>query len=233
MLITYYNHPYYAVHLETLGLKKDVDWVEYQVKLPETIPSRVEKIAQRIQSRNNVQIKSFKSKKALKPYLYKIFDTYNQAFAPLHGTTPLNERQIDQYVKQYLPIMNLDYVSVIVDSNDEVVAFGILGPNLNQALKKHRGRLFPLGFLALLKAMKQSKILDMYLVAVRPDKQGHGLNALLMLEITKNAIKNQMIYAETGPELEDNVKIQSFWKNYDAKMVRRRRCYMAPLKKSS
>jgi len=129
--------------------------------------------------------------------------------------------------------MNLDYVSVIVDSNDEVVAFGILGPNLNQALKKYRGRLFPLGFLALLKAMKQSKILDMYLVAVRPDKQGHGLNALLMLEITKNAIKNQMIYAETGPELEDNVKIQSFWKNYDAKIVRRRRCYMAPLKKSS
>lgn len=233
MFITYYNHPYYVTHLEKMGLLKDVDWVEYRVNLPNEINPRILKVAERIKRKESVSIKSFKSKKALKPYLYKIFDTYNQAFAPLHGTVTLNERQIDHYVKQYLPIMNLDYLSVLVDKNDDVIAFGLLGPNINQAMKKNRGRLFPFGFIPLLNAIKHSKILDMYLVAVRPDKQGQGLNALLMLEITKRAIQNKILYAETGPELEDNLKVQSFWKNYEATLVRRRRCYIKPLKKES
>jgi len=226
MFITYYNFPYHKEHLEKLGFLKDVDWVEYQVQIPTELSPRIKKLSDLILEKNHYSIKKFKNKKELKPYLYKIFDVYNEAFAPLHGVVELTQKQIDQYVVQYLPIINLDYLSVVVDQSDNLVAFGLLGPSLNDPMRKIKGRLFPFGFITLLKALKNPKVLDMYLVAVRPDKQGMGLNALLMYDITKNAMENHVLYAETGPELEDNDKIQSFWKNYDAEIVRRRRCYI-------
>ena len=226
MFITYYNFPYHKEHLEKLGLVKDVDWVEYQVQIPKEVNPRLKKITDRLLSRSEYTVKKFKNKKELKPYLYRIFDTYNEAFAPLHGVIELTEGQIDQYVKQYLPIINLDYLSVVVDQEDKVVAFGLLGPSLNNPMRKIKGKLFPFGFITLLRSLKRAKILDMYLVAVRPDKQGLGLNSILMSDITKNAMRNGILYAETGPELEDNTLVQSFWKNYDANRVRIRRCFI-------
>lgn len=226
MFITYYNFPYHKEHLEQYGLIKDVDWVEYRVNVPKEISPRLKKIQDRILDRSEYEVKKLRNKKELKPYLYKIFHIYNEAFAPLHGVTELTDAQIDQYVTQYLPVMNLEYLSVIVDQEDNVVAFGLLGPSLNKPLVKNRGRLFPFGFISLLRAIKNPKTLDMYLVAVKPELQGLGLNSILMSEITNNAIRNNILYAETGPELEDNNKIRSFWKNYDAQQVRRRRCYI-------
>lgn len=226
MFITYYNFPYHAEHLKKLGFEKDVDWVEYRVQVPTEINPRLIKISDRLLERSNYRIKRFENKRGLKPYLYKVFDILNEAFAPLHGVVELTKGQIDQYVAQYLPIINLDFLSVIIDKNDEVVAFCLLGPSLNEPMRKIRGKLFPFGFITLLKSLKRTKVLDMYLIAVKPDKQGLGLNSILMTDITNNAIKNKIIYAETGPELEDNDNITSFWKNYDAEIVKRRRCYI-------
>ncbi len=226
MFITYYNFPYHAEHLKKLGFVKDVDWVEYRVQVPKEINPRLTKISDRLLERGNYSIKKFASKKDLKPYLYKVFNILNEAFAPLHGVVELTNGQIDQYVAQYLPLINLDFLSVIVDNNDDVVAFGLLGPSLNEPMRKIRGRLFPFGFITLLRSLKRTKILDMYLIAVKPDKQGLGLNSILMTDITNNAIKNKILYAETGPELEDNDNITSFWKNYDAEIIKRRRCFI-------
>lgn len=229
MFITYYNYPYHKQHLEELGFVKDVDWVEYRVTVPEEINPRLTKLSDRLLEKSNYKIKHFKNKKELKPYLYKIFDIYNEAFAPLHGVVELTQGQIDQYVAIYLPLINLDFLSVIVDKSEEVVGFGLLGPSLNEPMKKNKGRLFPFGFIPLLKALKKPTILDMYLVAIKPERQGLGLNSILMTNITNNAIKHKIKFAETGPELEDNSNITSFWKNYDAEIVRRRRCFILPM----
>lgn len=229
MFITYYNFPYYKDHFEQYGLVKDCDWVEYQVQIPKEVNPRIERITNRILSRSNFKFKEFKNKRELKPFLYEIFDMYNRAFAPLHGVVELTQEQIDQYVKMYLPFLNLDYLAVIVDGEDKVVGFGFLMPSLSEAMKKSKGRLFPFGFIPILKALKKSDVLDMYLVAVEPEYQRLGLNSLLMQKITNSAIRNGVKYAETGPELEDNMQINSFWDNYDAEIVRRRRCFIKEL----
>lgn len=229
MSITNYNYPYYVTHMEKLGLEKDVDHVEYQVQVPKTIDPRIERVKDAILRKFKYKLLKFNSVKEVKPYIYKAFDIYNEAFAKLHGTVWLNERQIDSTVKQFIGYIDLDYVPFIVDENDDVVGFAVLAPSISKALQKNKGKLFPFGWYSLLRAFKKSDVLEMYLIAVKPELQGYGLNSILMNEVTNVAIKNNIKYAETGPELEDNYSVRSQWDNYDAKIVRKRRCFIGKI----
>ncbi len=226
MSITTYNYPYYVEHMEKLGFVKDVDHVEYLVKVPEVIDERIERVKNALLNKLNFKLIKFNNVKEVYPYIYKAFDVYNEAFYALHGTVWLNKKQIDSTVKQFIPFINLEYVPFIVDYKDDVVGFAILAPSIAKALQKAKGKLLPFGWYPLLKALKKNDLLEMYLVAIKPKYQGYGLNSLLMYDVTKCAIKNNIKYAETGPELEDNYKIRSQWDNYEAEIVRKRRCYL-------
>jgi len=226
MSITNYNYPYYVEHMEKLGLVKDVDWVEYLVNIPQELDARVEKVQNALLNRFGFKLLKFKNLKEIMPYIYKAFDVYNEAFYALHGTVYLTKKQIDNLIKQFAPAINFDYVPIIVDKNDNVVGMAILAPSIAKASKKANGKMLPFGWYHLLKALKHNDTLEMYLVAIKPEYQGFGLNAILMHDVTKCAIKNGVKFAETGPELEDNFKVRSQWDNYDAEVIRKRRCYI-------
>ncbi|MDD4123977.1 MAG: hypothetical protein PHD50_03805, partial [Bacilli bacterium] len=221
-----YNYPYYVKHMEELGFSKDVDWVEYRVNLPTKIDDRIEKVASMLTERYGFKLLKFKKFKDFEPYLYKAFDVYNEAFAPLHGVVEVTKKQIDALVDTFLKLINFDYVCVVLNNKDEVIGLSILAPSMNKAVNKAKGKLFPLGWYYILKNIKHFDVLDMYFVAIKPEYQSYGINSLMMLDATKTAIKDGVKYAETGPELEDNLKIQSQWKNYDAKIIRKRRCWI-------
>lgn len=229
MSITNYNYPYYAEHLEKLGLKKEVDWVEYLVQIPEKMDPRVERVSEALLKRFGFKLMKFKNLKEIMPYIYKAFDVYNEAFYALHGTVMLTKRQIDGLIKQFAPAINFDYVPIIVDKDDNVVGVAILAPSIAKASRKAKGRMLPFGWYHLLKALNHNDTLEMYLVAIKPEYQGYGLNAILMNDVTKCAIKNGIKFAETGPELEENYKVRSQWDNYDAEIIRKRRCYIGKI----
>ena len=226
MLITNYNYPYYPEHLEKLGFCKDVDWVEYEVKVPECIPERIEKINDTVLKRLNLRIVNAKKSKDFVPYIKGIFQLINEAYKDLYGVVPLTDRQVDAYTKQYFGFVNVDYVRVILDENNKVAAFGIAMPSLSKAMRKSKGRLMPLGFMYILRALKKNDCIDLYLVAVRPELQSKGINALLLTEINKSAVRNGILKAETGPELESNTKVQALWKHYETRQHKKRRCYI-------
>jgi ribosomal protein S18 acetylase RimI-like enzyme len=139
---------------------------------------------------------------------------------------PLTGRQIDYYVKQYFGFISPDYVKIIVDEKNNLAGFVIGMPSLTKALQKSRGRLFPFGFLHILKALRKSnKYVDLYLGAIRPDLQGKGADALLMTELTRSCIKNKIISAESNIELETNVLVQGHWKYFNSRLHKRRRCF--------
>ncbi|MDP4094804.1 MAG: hypothetical protein Q8920_15775 [Bacillota bacterium] len=229
MFITIYNYPYYPAHLEKMGYAKDVDWVEFELKTPEQIPEKVERINNVVLKRLKLRIYDAKKAKELLPYADGIFDLLNDAYKNLYGVVPLSDKQIKMYTKQYLGFLNPEYVKIILDEENKVAAFGICAPSLAEAAKKANGKLFPFGFIYLLRALKRSTRLDFYLVAVRPELQAKGITALLMTEITKAAIKNGVRTAETGPELEENDKVQALWKHYDTRQHKRRRSYIKKL----
>jgi GNAT superfamily N-acetyltransferase len=229
MLITIYNHPYYPAHLERLGYAKDADWVEFVIRVPDAMPENVDRLSRVVLERAKLRLVPAAHMRDLLPYASRIFDLVNDTYRELYSVVAVTERQVEYYTKSFFGFLDHEFVKVIVDADDRVAAFGIAMPSLARALQRCRGRLFPLGFIRLLRARRVNDRLDLLLTAVRPEYQNKGINAVLINEVWKAAVKRRMKWAETGPELESNEKIQSQWKHFDARRHRRRRCYVKAL----
>lgn len=228
-LATIYNYPYYPRHLEALGYKKDIDWIEFEVVPSKEVPERLERIANVAMRRLHLHVLNAKHKKQLLPYVPQIFELIDDAYKHLYGVVPLTPRQVQYYTKMYFGFIKPDYVSVILDGTGKVAAFGITMPSLSKALQKCRGRLFPLGVFYLLNAMKKNDRADLYLVGVRPELQGKGINAVMIREINKIYIGHNIEKVETNPELETNKDVQGQWKFYSRRQHKRRRCFIKHL----
>lgn len=228
MFITYYNHPYYNAHLERLGYLKDVDWMEYLIsaELGEEIMKRFDTIALRALTHNKLSIAPLKKRSDYGPYIRQVFELLNVAYSKLYGVVPLTEKQIKRYCGKFVPLVDPDYACFVMDENNKLAAFGVAAPSLADAMKKSNGRLFPFGAFRVLHALKHNDTLDLFLIAVRPDLQGLGVNAILLNHIMKNSIRNGIRFAETGPQLEYNEKVQAQWKTFNKEQHKRRRCYI-------
>ncbi len=225
--VTIYNHPYYVDHIEALGYEKDTDWVEFKIQIPKEIPEKHQRISDIVMRKFNLRvIKYTDADKLIKDYGQKIFELINEAYDQLYGYSPLTQKQIDYYIKMYIPLIRLENVPLIVNEAGELIGVGITFPSMAKALQKSRGRMFPFGFIHLLKALKgKNSVVEMLLVAVRPDYQSKGVNALLFTDLIPVFNKNGYVYAESNPELEDNNKVQSQWQYFETEQHRRRRAY--------
>ena len=219
-----YNFPYYGRHMEALGYAKETDWVEFLVQSPDKIPEKVLRVQDLVLKRYHLRLVESK-KKSLVRYSKKVFDLLNTAYADLYGVVELTADQIDTYIKEYFRFVDPDLTKVVIDENDGVVAFGLAMPSLAHALQKAKGKIFPFGFVHLLRALRTPHRIEMLLVAVRPDFQAKGIPAILMTEIHRNCKERGILDAETNPELESNTQIQAMWKHYPARQHKRRRCY--------
>ena len=228
-MATIYNYPYYNTQMKRMGFEVDASWVEFKVMMPEGIPEKHQRICDIVRRKYGVRNVHFKSKKELvAKYGRALFELINKTYDQLYGYSPLTPKQIDHYIKMYVPIVRLENLSVIVDSDDRLVGLGLAMPSLSKALIKSRGRLFPTGWYHLLKALKaQNDIVDLLLVAVEPEFQSKGVNSLLFTDLIPSFIKQGYKCAETNPELETNQRVQSQWQYFDTTLHKRRCSYKA------
>jgi GNAT superfamily N-acetyltransferase len=228
-LATNYNYPYYPVHMEQLGYEKDTDWVEYEIQVPPEPDENIARIAKIALRRNKLKFLEVRNKKELLPYAHELFDVLDEAYQQLYGFVPLSKQQVEAYIKQYFDFITPEFVPIILDENDHMVGFGITMPSLSRALQKAKGELFPFGFVHLMRALKKNDRGDLYLVGVRKEYQGKGVNAILMDRMQRvfNRIGIQKV--ESNPELEDNSNVQGQWKYYEKRQHKRRRCYIKHL----
>lgn len=221
-----YNYPYYPRLIERNGYTKDIDWIEYQVKMTsDPVPEKISRISDIALKRNKLHVLRVNKPKELLPFAREMFYLINSSYKDLYGFVELSDNQIDMYVKQYFGFIKPEYLPIVLNEKNEMVAFGITMPSLSKAFQKAEGKLFPFGFIHILKAMKNNPGLDLYLTAVRPDMQDKGVNAILMNEINKLIIKNNIRLVETNRELESNSKVQAQWKFFEHRQHKRRRCY--------
>jgi GNAT superfamily N-acetyltransferase len=227
-MATIYNFPYYTQHMERMGFVKDQDWNEFKIFIPEEVPEKHLRIGEIVKKKYGLKLMYFKSKKEVMPYAYKLFETLNEAYKPLYGFSPLTKRQIEYYVKMYIPMIRLDLISIIIrEEDDVVVGFGISLPSLSKALQKAKGSLFPFAFIGLLKTLyRNPKVVDLYLTGVLPEYQNKGVNALLFNDLIPKYIKVGTVYAETNPELETNSAVQAQWDYFKKEHHKTRRAFI-------
>ena len=233
-MATIYNYPYYPEHMSRMGFEKEADWVEYKIYIPEAIPEKHKRISDLIQRKYNLKVvKCTSAKEIASKYGQAIFDLMNEAYAPLFGYSALSPKQIDQYIKSYLPILDLRMVTLVTDAEDQLVAVGISMPSLSTALQKAKGRMLPFGWYHLLKTVflkKYPKMLDLLLVAVKPEYQSKGVTALIFSDLITVYKGIGFEYAESNPELELNNKVQAQWSYFKTEQHKRRRCFMKEIK---
>ena len=231
-MITIYNPPYYPAHLEALGYGKEVDWIQVCIEIPKEVPEKYARVARLSKEMFGLTVRKLTHADIYKRgYGRKVFELLNQAYAPLFGYTELSDRQIDEYVNRYLPLIDKRLIPVVENDKGEIVGVAITMGSLSHALQKAKGRLFPFGWYHLLKALKwkREEKVDMLLIAVRPDYQGLGVNALFFDDLIPIYNQYHFRYAETGPQLEDNVKELSQWGPLHPSYTKRRRCYKKKL----
>ncbi len=231
---TIYNYPYYPEHMEKLAdWEKDNDYVEYKLIVPDEVPDKYAKIASMIEKRYNLHVKKLKRGEIFGAdgYGQKIFDVINATFGHLYGYSELSQRQIDQYIKMYLPMADLNLITLIEDrsADNKVVGVGITIPSLTKALQKCRkGRLFPLGWWHVLRALKfhKTEVVDLLLVGVLPEYRSKGANSLLFADLIPWYQRYGFKWGETHVEMETNEKVQSQWQYLESILHKRRRCYV-------
>lgn len=225
--ITIYNYPYYRKHTEALGYVKDAEWIEMEITIPrDDVVKKIAMLAQKAKEKYGLSVVPFKKSKEILPYAKEIFDLINKGYEHLYGVVPITDKQVDYYIKQYFSFVNPDYICVIKSDDGKVAGFGIIMPSLSIAAQKSKGHLLPTGFIHFLKAIKINDTLDLYLVAIKPELRSKGVPYVLLDELTKSAVKNGVVRAIASPELETNHAVQSLWKNYNPRIIRRRICYL-------
>lgn len=230
-MATIYNYPYYPAQMERMGYTMDTSWVEFRIKIPDSIPEKMERISKIVMKKYDLRLLKFSSvSKLKKEYGRELFELINEAYDNLFGYSPLTTAQIDYYIDMYLDFIRLEYVSVVVDKNDRLVGVGITMPSLSEALIKSRGKLFPTGWFHILKALKgHNDVIDLLLIAVRTEYLNKGINALFFYDLIPVFNKNNIKFAESNLELEENTNVQAQWEYFDHKLHRRRSVFRKKL----
>ena len=228
-MTAYYNPAYYPKHMEQLGFEKEVDWLQIRINIPKEVPARYVRVAQYAREQFGLKVKFAKRHEVQKgEYGPKIFKLLNEAYAPIFGFSAFSQKQAQMFLDKYVPLFKMDMVPLVENDQGELVGIAVTMPSLTEALQKSHGRLWPTGWYHLLKSLKwkHEDNTEMLLVAVRPDYQGLGVNALFFDKLIPIDNKYGIKWAETGPQLEDNVRELTQWKPLHPETVKRRRCWM-------
>lgn len=231
MFVTFYTWPYYVKHLELLGFKEDATWLERKITIPKEGNARIARLAHLVTVRDNFHLVEFKRKRAkdIEPYVEKALSLVNVCYKDLYGYVEVGPDEMAALAREYVPLVNVHYLQFVENEANELVGFGLMIPSPSLALKKSKGKLFPFGWIGFLHALRTSKSLDMLLIAIRPDCQNSGAAAIILNAALNHAVADGIEYAETGPELETNEKVQRLWKYFDAPVHKRRSAYLKPI----
>jgi hypothetical protein len=223
-LASFHNFLYMNRFMDAAGYTKEVDYVDYIVKVPEKLPDFYEKIAARVARQTEFKLVEFATKKELKPYIHRILGLMNITYTNIYGYVPLTDAEIDALARQYLPVIDLRFIKMVL-KGDEVVGFFIGIPSMNAGLRKSKGHLF----LQIMAAMKKTKLLELLLGSVREDCRGRGLDVLMGGAMLRSAIAAGFEMLDSHHELETNLKMRAEMERMGGQIVKRFRIYQKPL----
>ncbi len=220
-----YNFPYYSRYLEDLGYGKAADWVSFEITVPEQVPDKLIQWAELIKNRYQVSIVKFTNSESVRTYGLKLFELINETHREIHGFVPISKEQAVFYVDKYLPLIKKEFLCLIVDKEQNLIGYGISMPSFSRAFQKAGGKLNLWGLYQLWRANRKNNKVDLYLIGIAEAWRNKGINALMFKEIMQAVIDFGVRKVESNPELEQNNRVQSLWKDYQFRQHKRRRCF--------
>ena len=229
-IATYYNYEWMPRLAEKEGYIKDIDYYVYKLSVPNELPEFYIKIHERIQRRGSYVIHEFRKRKELKPWIRPVLGLMNECYtnSNIYGFAPLDEKEMDDLAKRYLPVVNPRFVKAVT-KDDEVVSFIIGIPDMTEGIQKARGRLLPFGFIKVLRASKKTKQLDLLLGAVKERYRGLGLDVLMGVKMLQSASEAGFKTLDTHHEMESNVKVRAEMERMGGVLYKKFRVYQKNL----
>lgn len=228
-MITWYNYPYYQEHLEKLGFIKEKEYYESKFPFSNVKTEFFSKANELVKKRYQLKPLNFAKTKDLLPYVNEMFDLFNESYASLSSFVPISDIQKDYFKKKFIPFINPELITFVVDKNEKLIAFAITMPSFSEALQKSKGKLFPFGIFHLLNAKKNSKDILFYLIGVHPSYQNKGVHAIIFEEYYKTYTKKGIETCFRTPELATNLAIAALWKNFDPVIYKKRSTFRKEL----
>ena len=227
-MVTWYNHPYYVQHLNQLNFRIEKEYLEHKHQFSDILIEDSNRLENIIKGRYNLRALDFKNTKDLMPYADKMFDLFNKSYAPLSSFVAISDTQKTFLKKKFLNFINPEYIKFVINEVDELVAFGVVMPSFAKALQKVKGKLFPFGFLHILKA-KNSKKVNFYLIGVHPNYQKKGVHSIIFSAFHKTFKEKGIVECRRTPELANNLAIQKLWRNFNPVLIKKRCTYRKDL----
>lgn len=223
-----YNYDYYPALVEAAGLTKEVDWLEFELTKPEKPNPMLSRVASRALELSKLHMAdiSMPKKAYINKYKDGVFTVIDECYSKLYGTVPISEGEKAELISQFMLILNNKYLPIILDENDRVVAFGLCFPSIGRAVQKSGGRLTPAALIKLLSAVRSPSTLDLGLVAILPEYQNAGINAVLLDSMVRILSDGSVKTLETNLNLETNTAVLAQWKHFTARQHKRRRAYV-------
>lgn len=228
-----YNYEYYQELVEKCGYQKEIDWLEFRLRAPKEKNAMLARVADRALELNKLHIadhSSMTKREYIDKYKDGIFECIDLCYKHLYGTVPFTESMKKQIIDQFMLVINKEYLIVICDENEKVVSFAFCIPAIGEALQRSGGKLTPLALVKLLRTIKAPNKVDLALVAILPEYQATGVNAVMINRMTEYLESGKIEYFETNLNLETNSQVMAQWKYFDAEQHKRRRSYIKELK---
>ena len=222
-----YNHSYYQSLVENSGFQKDTDWYEFRLFAPKEKDPRIQKLSDAVLKRYKLKVYTPKNlKEVVDNYKDQFFAVVDAAYGPLYGTVPFTDKVKNAIIDQFKLILKGRFMKLIFDENDRLVALGVVLPSLSEAINKTKGRLFPFGWVRVLHQINHPNHIDLALIAILPEYQNKGLNAVVLNHLIDGMVDFGIQYAETNLMLEDNTRIHHTWDMFDYIMHKKRRAFV-------
>ena len=223
-----YTYVYYQDLVDALGFEKEIDYLSGYVEGDYDLPERFYQIAERVKERRGFWVKSFQSKRELRRWAPRIQRINNEAFTEVWGYYPLDDAETQMISKQLLTIADPRMLKVVM-KNDEVAGFAFVYPDISAALRDTKGRLWPFGWIRLLREFKRTRRLSANGIGLLPKYQGVGANAVLYVELMKTLKAREFDFCDVAQVAENNQKSLGDMMAGGVQWYKRHRIYRRPI----
>ncbi|HJZ40282.1 MAG TPA: hypothetical protein VJ203_07945 [Bacteroidales bacterium] len=225
VIATNYSLPYMPEIMEKCGYGKEIDCVDYIMPVPKTIPDFYKGIYKRTVETNHISVTEFIIRRQLRPVIRPVFELINKTYSEIYGFSEVTTKEMDYFANRYLLLINPRFVKVVYNENRELIAFALGMPEVSDGIRKARGRLFPFGFIKVLRASRKTRLLTMLLGAIRNDYRNNGLDALMGIKIIDSAQQEKFEYIDSHLVLETNTKMRAEYEKLGGVVRKRYRIY--------